>query len=171
MKTMAQRPAQAAPGDDGEAFVDDYLPALLAQASRLISNEFHRIVVEHGVSVADWRVLASLAGGRAMSIGGLASMSVTKQPTVTRMLDRLEAKGDVQRSADARDRRVTLVRITPQGQATVARLMELAKEHEHQVMEPFGLADAHRLKAMLRRMIEQRRGMEASDNDADAAPD
>lgn len=160
MKTAESRTPAPVPGDDGEAFVDDYLPALLAQASRLISHEFHRVVLAHGLTVSDWRVLASLAGGRAMSIGGLASMSVTKQPTVTRMLDRLEAKGDVERLSHAKDRRVTLVRITAQGQATVARLMELAKEHERQVMEPFGLAQADQLKVMLRRMIEQRRGAE-----------
>lgn len=157
MKKADIRTVTLAPGDDGEAFVDDYLPALLAQASRLISHEFHRVVLAHGITVSDWRVLASLAGGRAVSIGGLASMSVTKQPTVTRMLDRLEAKGDIERLAHAKDRRVTLVRITPQGQATVARLMELAKEHERQVMEPFGLPQADQLKAMLRRMIELHR--------------
>lgn len=160
MNKAALRQPAPPPDEDGEAFVEDYLPALLAQASRLISHEFHRVVLAHGITVSDWRVLASLAGGRPVSIGGLARTSVTKQPTVTRMLDRLEAKGDVERLSHAKDRRVTLVRITAQGQATVARLMELAKEHERQVMEPFGLTQGDQLKAMLRRMIEQRRGAE-----------
>ncbi|MEN9626783.1 MAG: hypothetical protein RJA10_9, partial [Pseudomonadota bacterium] len=42
-------------------FVDDYLPALLGQASHLIQAEFHRVVKSKGLSVAEWRVLASLA--------------------------------------------------------------------------------------------------------------
>ena len=52
---------------DGQ-FVDDYLPALLAQASHLISGEFHRIVTAKGFTVSEWRVLASLAGAEPMSI-------------------------------------------------------------------------------------------------------
>ena len=45
---------------DDLPFVDDYLPALLGQASHLIQSEFHRVVKAKGLSVAEWRVLASL---------------------------------------------------------------------------------------------------------------
>ena len=102
-------------------FVDDYLPALLGQASQLISTEFHRVVREHGFSVSEWRVLASLAGGKPMSTGHLAEVSLTKGPTATRLLDRLEATGHVERVDDANDRRVTRVRITRSGQRWKAR--------------------------------------------------
>ena len=136
------------------AFVDDYLPALLAQASALISAEFHAVARKHGFSVAEWRVLASLAGGQAVSIGELAQIAVSKQPTVTRQLDRMEAKGQVERLPHDTDRRITLVRITRTGARTVAKLMALAREHESRVLEPFGLARAEELKRTLRRMIE-----------------
>ena len=136
-------------------FVDDYLPALLAQASELISAEFHRVVRRYGLTVTEWRVLASLAGGEAISIGRLARLTVTKQPTVTRLLDRMEARGQAERLPHDSDRRVTLVRITRNGAKTVERLMELAREHERTVLEPFGLPRAEELKDTLRQMIEQ----------------
>ena len=135
-------------------FVDDYLPALLAQASQLISSEFHLVVRKHGLSVSEWRVMASLAGGTPISIGRLAQVTVTKQPTVTRLLDRMEARGQVERLPHASDRRVTLVRITRKGATTMERLMELARDHELRVLEPFGPAYAEELKNTLRRMIE-----------------
>ena len=56
-------------------FVDDYLPALLAQASQLISSEFHEVARQHGFSVSEWRVMASLAGGEPISIGQLAQVT------------------------------------------------------------------------------------------------
>ena len=136
------------------AFVDDYLAALLAQASQLISAEFHEVVRAHGISVPEWRVLASLAGGEAISIGQLAEVAVTKQPTLTRQLDRMAAKGQVERLANDGDRRVTLVRITPAGARMVAKLIDLAREHERRVLEPFGLKRAETLKNTLRRIIE-----------------
>src|SRR5262249_7002873 len=101
-------------------FVDDYLPALLAQASHLISGEFHRVVTAKGFTVSEWRVLATLAGGEAMSIGRIAEITVMKQPTVTRVLDRMEASGHVKRLAHEADRRVTLVRITASGSRLAA---------------------------------------------------
>ncbi|MGZ5276939.1 MAG: MarR family winged helix-turn-helix transcriptional regulator [Caldimonas sp.] len=144
-------------GAEAPRFVDGYLAALLAQASQLISSEFHEVVRAHGLSVSEWRVLASLAGGVPISIGQLAQVAVLKQPTLTRMLDRMEARHQVARLANEGDRRVTLVRITAAGSKTVSRLIALAREHEQRVLEPFGLARAEDLKATLRRIIELHR--------------
>jgi len=138
-------------------FVENYLPALLAQASRLISAEFHAVVQASGFSVTEWRILATLTGSKGMSIGGLAQVSVSKQPTVTRLLDRMEAKAYVERFAHDTDRRITMVRITPEGQTILADLVRQAKEHELRVLEPFGLKRAENLKTTLRRIIELHR--------------
>ncbi|MGJ7607181.1 MarR family winged helix-turn-helix transcriptional regulator [Variovorax sp. LT1R20] len=139
---------------ESHRFVDDYLPALLAQASQLISSEFHEVARQQGFSVSEWRVMASLAGSEAISIGQLAQVTVTKQPTVTRLLDRMESRGQVERLPHESDRRITLVRITRKGLKAVEHLMELAREHERRVLEPFGLRRAEELKQTLRRMIE-----------------
>ena len=155
------RPLYSADGAPLKRFVDGYLAALLAQASHLISSEFHEVVRSHGLSVSEWRVLASLAGGVPISIGQLAQVAVLKQPTVTRMLDRMEARQQVERLGHDGDRRVTLVRITATGSKMVARLIALAREHEERVLEPFGLPRAEELKATLRRIIELHRGSPA----------
>lgn len=136
------------------AFVDDYLPALLAQASHRISSQFHEVVVGTGMTVSEWRLLASLAGGAPVTIGRLAQVAVTKQPTVTRVLDRLQARGHVERIAHASDRRATLVRITPEGRRVVARLIRAARAHERRVLAPFGAERASELKALLRALAE-----------------
>jgi DNA-binding MarR family transcriptional regulator len=101
----------------GKPFVDGYLAALLAQASHLISADFHRVARQAGVPVAEWRILASLAGGQPLPVGRLAQIVIAPQPTVTRQLDRLVAKGLVERVAHETDRRLALVRTTPAGEA------------------------------------------------------
>jgi DNA-binding MarR family transcriptional regulator len=148
-------------------FVDDYLPALLAQASQLISSEFHVVARQQGFSISEWRVMASLAGSEPISIGALAQVTVTKQPTVTRLLDRMEARGHVERLPHESDRRITLVRITPAGAKAVAHLMELAREHEYRLLEPFGLARAEELKQTLRQIIELHKDAPAEEMDED----
>jgi DNA-binding MarR family transcriptional regulator len=145
------------------AFVDDYLPALLGQASHLIQSEFHAVVKARGLSISEWRVLATLASGRPMTTGKLAEVSLTKGPTATRMLDRMQARGQVERMAHSVDRRITLVRITAEGKRKVSRLIALAKEHERRVLEPLGSERAAELKATLRRIVELHQTVDSAD--------
>jgi DNA-binding MarR family transcriptional regulator len=149
-------------------FVDDYLPALLAQATHLIQGEFHRVVRTKGFTVSEWRVLATLASREPMSIGELAVITVTKQPTLTRVLDRMQARGEVERIPHEEDRRVTLVGITAAGSRAAAGLIKLARDHEHRVLEPFGLKRAADLKSTLKQMIQLHQGLaeeEGADED------
>jgi DNA-binding MarR family transcriptional regulator len=67
------------------------------------------------------------------------------------------ARGQVERLPDSVDRRITRVRITPEGQRTVSALISLAREHESRVLAPFGLDQVDALKATLRGLIERRR--------------
>ena len=140
-----------------DEFVDNYTPALLAQASQLISGEFHAVVVANGFTVSDWRVLSTLSGGKAITIGELAQLSVTKQPTVTRLLDRMEAQGYVKRIPHDTDRRITLVRITPRGQKLTSGLISQARAHEAQVLAPLGEKKADELRATLKLLIRLHR--------------
>lgn len=135
-------------------FVDDYLPALLAQASFLISSEFHQVVNDNGFNVSEWRVLATLQDSEPLSVGRVAQITLLKPSTVTRILDRMEADGHVERLASQGDRRITPVRITEQGAKVVGKLVELARQHERRVLEPFGLERAEALKSTLRHIIE-----------------
>ena len=74
-------------------FVDDYLAYLLARASHLISSEFHTVVEASGLSLMEWRVMASLSGKDSLSINELASIVLAKQPTVTKLVGRMQDAG------------------------------------------------------------------------------
>lgn len=134
-------------------FVEDYLPALMARAQSIIERNFHEIVRARGFTVSEWRVLASLAGSGPVPIGRLAQFVVMKQPTVTRVLDRQEARGEVRRIAHETDRRITLVFITQKGTRQVAELIEQAREHDQRLLEALGYEKAATLKASLRQII------------------
>ena len=149
MKTGKKAPV----GEPRVPFVENYLPALMAQAHVLMAHEFHEIVRSRGFTVSEWRILASLAGRGPVPIGRLAQFVVMKQPTVTRVLDRQEARGEVRRIAHQTDRRVTLVSITPKGTRLVSELIEQAREHEARIMRPLGDELTAGLKASLRRII------------------
>ena len=147
----AARSGAAPAADAGTTrFVDEYLAFLLAQASHRVSGVFHHAVEGAGLSVTEWRVLASLSGSAGETIGALSELTLTKQPTLSKIVQRMERQGLVARSDTAVDRRQTLVTLTAKGKEVAKGHTRLALEHQSRVVKPLGARDAARLIALLR---------------------
>ena len=140
-------------------FVDDYLAYLLARASHLISSEFHAVVEASGLSLMEWRVMASLSGKDSLSINELASIVLAKQPTVTKLVGRMAEAGWVKRVDAPHDKRQSLVSLTPAGRRKVQALLVKARAHETSVVAELGEAQTDQLKQVLVRLIEAHRAV------------
>jgi DNA-binding MarR family transcriptional regulator len=101
----------------------------------------------------EWRVMASLSGKDSLSINELASIVLAKQPTVTKLVGRMQDAGWVKRCDAAHDKRQSLVSLTAAGRRKVQPLLKQAKAHEAQVVSALGADPAHQLKVMLERLI------------------
>lgn len=141
---------------ENPGFVDDYLAYLLARASYLISNEFHAVVEAHGLSLMEWRVMASLSGKAVLSVGELANIVLAKQPTVTKLVGRMAKDGWLKRCDAPHDKRQSWVSLTPSGRRKVKPLLAQASAHESQVMADIGVTEVNQLKRVLERMIALR---------------
>jgi DNA-binding MarR family transcriptional regulator len=77
-----------------------------------------------GISQSQYNILRILRGARpkAVKISEIADRMITRDPDVTRLVDRLIKQGLVQRERDSEDRRVVLVEITGAGLAMLSRL-------------------------------------------------
>ena len=156
MPVMSDQPA-APP-----RFVDDYLLALLARASHVISAEFHARLRGKGVAVGEWRVLATLSdgfGGReGTTVGQLADICLMQQPTMTKLLDRMVRNGLVERRAHGEDRRQVLIVSTAKGQALVKELLTLARAHEAELIARHHAPEVQAIKNLLLALIERQKG-------------
>jgi len=84
-----------------------------------------RLVKAHGLTGPQYNVLRILRGAAEPLCGlEIASRMITQLPDITRLLDRLEAAGLVDRSRTEADRRVVLNGITAPGLARLAALDE-----------------------------------------------
>ncbi|HEX8524356.1 MAG TPA: MarR family transcriptional regulator [Tepidisphaeraceae bacterium] len=78
-----------------------------------------------GLSPTQYNVLRILRGaGEALSCGDVASRMITREPDMTRLLDRLEKRGLITRARQTVDRRVVKTEITQQGLDLLAQLDE-----------------------------------------------
>ncbi len=78
---------------------------------------FARLFGEHGISGPQYKVLRILRGhgGAGLPTQLIAGQMVSHMPDITRLVDRLEGAGLVERTRTPEDRRVVLVRITAKG--------------------------------------------------------
>jgi DNA-binding MarR family transcriptional regulator len=101
----------------------EFLSTLLRAADAL--KRYFTVVIEpEGLTLAQFNVLRIL---RRAAPGGLPTLSIRdrmieRAPAITRLLDRLVARGWVARERDSDDRRVVHCRITDAGLAVLARL-------------------------------------------------
>jgi DNA-binding MarR family transcriptional regulator len=97
--------------DEGHAAV---LAVLVAAAD--VRSRLDRVCVEHRITTGQYNVLRILRGNP----GGYPRCEITtrlidRAPDVTRLIDRLERQGLVERARGTRDRRQSITRITRRG--------------------------------------------------------
>ena len=89
-----------------------------------------------GISPSQYNILRILRGARpkAVRISDISDRMITRDPDVTRLVDRLIKQGLVRRERDTGDRRVVLVEIAGAGLALLARLDGPAGEYTDSAM-------------------------------------
>ncbi|MGX1308273.1 DNA-binding MarR family transcriptional regulator [Amorphus suaedae] len=137
------------------SFVAGYMSYLLAQASHVYSAGVHTRIKNHGGAIAEWRVLTCLIDVDGMSVSRLAEIALFNQPRLSKVLDRLGAQGLIERRGDTSDRRRVRVHITPAGLALARPLIEIAKQHEEEMLAGYTEAEIAAIKTILRRLIDR----------------
>lgn len=117
------------------------------------ADAFHRKIVEflkpHGLSTTQYNVLRILrgAGKDGLPCGAIAERMVTRDPDITRLLDRMEKMGYIGRARGNVDRRVVRVTIT-------ASALKLLKDLDKPLQE-FGIGLVRNLsKSQMEQLVE-----------------
>jgi DNA-binding MarR family transcriptional regulator len=110
------------------------------------------------LSLTQYNILRILRGSpQGLPSGEIASRMITRDPDVTRLLDRMEKRGLISRFRESRDRRLVLARITAKGLKLVNRLDEpVQKIHRKQL----GHMGKDRLQALAELLAAARSGKE-----------
>ncbi|HXK03990.1 MAG TPA: MarR family transcriptional regulator [Verrucomicrobiae bacterium] len=97
----------------------------LLRTTDLLTRGAAQVLKSQDLSLTQYNVLRILRGAPdGLSCGEIANRMITRDPDITRLLDRLEKRGLISRCREARDRRTVLVRITPAGLELAAGLDE-----------------------------------------------
>jgi DNA-binding MarR family transcriptional regulator len=112
---------------------------------------------EFGLSEGEFDVLATLRRAGApfeRAAGELADHTLVTTGGLTKRVDRLEARGLVERRAEASDARRRLVRLTPEGRELIDRAIAAHLANEHRLIDELGATDASSLEPILTRWLK-----------------
>jgi DNA-binding MarR family transcriptional regulator len=135
----------------------DHVGYWLRQLSDEVHLSFERKLAAHGVTVAQWNVLVSLYRSDGETVAELARFINTDTAAVSRLVDRLVAKGLIARSADPTSRRRILLSLAEPATELVPKLVAIADENDAAFFRTLSDRQRTDLGRLLRRLTDHAR--------------
>lgn len=134
-------------------FVDESVGYLMRMIVSTLGQEVERQMEPNGLTNAQWVPLLKLFLGRANTAAELARECQLDAGSMTRLLDRLEAKGLCRRERSSEDRRVVNLALTDDGREAAQEIPVVLSRIQNACLEGFTREEWLLLKGLLRRIL------------------
>jgi DNA-binding MarR family transcriptional regulator len=132
---------------------DESAAYLMRRILTLIAGEVDEALEPRGLTSAQWVPLLKLHMGDASTVAELAGACQLDAGAMTRLLDRLEAKGLVTRVRSLQDRRVVNLELTPEGREAAKQIPDVLCKVQNDFLQGFSVEEWQQLKELLRRVL------------------
>ena len=119
---------------------------LIHDVARLMRKRFEQRAAALGFTRSQWQVLVHLAKNEGIHQAGLAEILEVEPITLVRILDKLEARGLVERRQHPTDRRLWLLFLTPDAHPSLAPLRRIGDATRSEALD--GMSEAERDRLM-----------------------
>ncbi|WP_433498068.1 MarR family winged helix-turn-helix transcriptional regulator [Sphaerimonospora sp. CA-214678] len=129
----------------------------ISRLSRLLDRELKDFFADHGLERWEFDVLATLRRSGPpyeLTAGALNRAAMVTSGAITNRIDRMAAKGLVERIPDAEDRRSVRVRLTGPGLAKIEELVDLHVANEVRLLAALAPEQRDQLAGTLRTLLE-----------------
>lgn len=124
----------------------------MADNSRMLRRLFDDRVRSLGLTAAQARLLLSLEREAGQNQAYYAELLEVEPITLTRIIDRMEESGWIERRMDPADRRARILHLTAKSKGIIAQLELIVQHMFDEVLDGFSAADKHSLAQLLGRI-------------------
>lgn len=117
--------------------------------ARLMRKRFEQRTARFGFTRSQWQVLVHLAKNEGIHQAGLADILEVEPISLMRILDKLQARGLVERRQHPKDRRVWLLYLTAEAHPSLEILRKLGEQTRAEALVGISEADQQRLLGIL----------------------
>ncbi|MGW2251272.1 MarR family winged helix-turn-helix transcriptional regulator [Kitasatospora sp. NPDC001660] len=139
--------------------IDSGPMALIGRLRRLnlrVDSALREYFAQHGLDTSEFDVLATLRrSGEPYELNARALLkaAMVTSGAITNRVDRLSAKGLVERRPCPNDRRAVLVRLTPEGRETVDALLLGHVQNEERLLAALDRGERAQLDGLLKKLL------------------
>ena len=128
----------------------------LRHVSNNVSQAFARKVEQEGVTVAEWVVMRELYGQGEVAPSRLAERLGLTRGAISKLADRLLAKGLIARRDHEADARAHLLALSDAGSALIPKLSALADQNDAEFFEHLTQAERETVERVMKDIVERR---------------
>lgn len=114
------------------------LALLLLSVRESVMANFRPTLKAFGLTDQQWRILRALNSTGEMEAGQIADTCKILSPSLTGILSRMLAQGLIERSWSTVDQRRSIIKLSPEGAALVARVQPKIEERYEHIEEVLG---------------------------------
>ena len=141
---------------------DDSVGYLMRRVLSLMAHDIERDLEPSGLTNAQWLPLYKLYLGSASTVAELARGCDLDAGSMTRLLDRLEAKNLCRRLRSSDDRRVVNLELTDAGRAAAQDIPVILSQVQNSYLAGFSEAEWHTLKGYLGRILDNAKTLQTA---------
>lgn len=145
-------------GDSAYQGKQDSVGYLVTLAHRTLSKNLETQLQPFNLTANQWAPLLAIAHGQCDTVAGCARETGIDAGAMTRMLDRLEAKGLLRRQRSNNDRRVVNVALTTAGKTVAREIPPVISNVLNRQLQGFSQYEFEIIKDLLQRFLANGEG-------------
>jgi len=134
--------------------LESHLGYWLRRVSNTVSGEFARSLYTRQTSVAEWVLLRRLHEREQATPGELAEALTMTRGAISKIIDKLQAKGWIRSRVNPEDNRGQLLSLTPIGRRKLPELAEIADQNDEHFFACLDAGERAALKRLLSKLAE-----------------
>ena len=131
---------------------ENYIGYTITDVARLMRTVFERRVRALGLTRAQWLVIARVHRRPGLSQSEIADLLEIEKASAGRLIDRMQAKGWLERRDDRSDRRINRLHLTPEAERLHAAIWPRAEATVENAMDDLSAEEQRQLTRLMTRV-------------------
>jgi DNA-binding MarR family transcriptional regulator len=133
--------------------LDDCIACITSRSAKKLADCFEKRLNYYNITRTQWIALYYININKPITQKQLADKMSLKEPTVVRLLDKMEALGWVIRVNSDNDKRIKLLSLTDNGQQIEKDMLDVAVKFRNDVINDISSKELESYKSVLNKML------------------
>ena len=127
---------------------------LIRRAQQIAVALFMEECAEFDITPVQYASLVAIRENSRIDATRLSALVAFDRSTLGSVLERLEAKGLIERFGSSEDKRIKLLQLTPNGERLLREVEPAVVKAQDRILAPLSREDRHRFMALLAQIVE-----------------